>query len=349
MVLITGATGLLGRVIALELLKKGEKVRACKRPGSDLSDVRESFQFYTPDADVYFDQIDWIDIDLNNHQSLCKVLKDVHEVYHCAAKVSLDPEDDDEILETGIIGTRNLLNACLKMPVQKFLFVSVAETIAVNKSDMELQIRQYNGKNRMYPPYIVSKYIAERYVWDAYRKGLRTIIINPGMILGMGSRKKEHTDLLHLFFTSKFTFSGSTPCVDVRDVAAIAVRLMEKNLFGERFCISSENVSFKELSSTIRHMMRLPRPVVLPRMMLKAMGYLRPVLKIMDKKACFLSDENIEWVCTRHYYSGKKLKKVLSFSFYPVKVSLEFHCRNFRACESAQKGKSLTPGGTADH
>ena len=61
MVLVTGATGILGRVIALELLKNGKTVRATKRKSSNLKEVRDSYQFYTDQPDFYFDKIQWID------------------------------------------------------------------------------------------------------------------------------------------------------------------------------------------------------------------------------------------------------------------------------------------------
>ena len=51
MVLVTGATGILGRVIVLELLKRGKIVRAAKRKSSNLEEVRHSFQFYTENPD----------------------------------------------------------------------------------------------------------------------------------------------------------------------------------------------------------------------------------------------------------------------------------------------------------
>ena len=334
MVLVTGGTGLLGRVIALELVKRGKKVRACKRSGSDLADVRRSFKYYTSDADFFFDQIEWVDLDFEQHHSLNKALQDITDVYHCAAKISFDPKDRDEVLETGIMCTRNLLRVCLHMPVKKFLFVSSAATLRIDKNGIESQIKD-NNSVKMYSPYVISKYICEKMVWSAYIEGLNAVIINPAMIIGSGNWDKKNNQLSDLFMKERIAFSGGTSCVDVRDVAKIAVMIMEKNIFGERFCLTSENVSYKELAFQIRDLAGLTKPMVLSKGLLKVMKYFRPVLKIFHHNARLLTDENIEFICDYQYHSNKKIKKVLSYNFRPVTESIKFHYGNYITDRSA--------------
>ena len=124
MILVTGATGILGRVIVLELLKRGKTVRATKRKSSNLEEVKSSFRFYAENPSEYFEKINWIDVDFDNLNSLEKALDGVEEVYHCAAKVSFHPKDEKKMYQTNIEGTKQLLFACQNSSVKKFLFVS---------------------------------------------------------------------------------------------------------------------------------------------------------------------------------------------------------------------------------
>ena len=124
MILVTGATGILGRVIVLELLKRGKTVRATKRKTSDVEEVKNSFRFYTENPTEFFNKIEWINVDFEDIFSLQKALVGIEEVYHCAAKVSFHPKDEKKMYQTNIEGTKQLLYACENSSVKKFLFVS---------------------------------------------------------------------------------------------------------------------------------------------------------------------------------------------------------------------------------
>ena len=106
MVLVTGATGILGRVIALKLLEKGFNVKATKRPSSNINDVKHSRHAYTDKAEEYFNKIQWVDADFDDTDSLQHALEGVTEVYHCAARVSFNPKFRRELYHTNIDGTK---------------------------------------------------------------------------------------------------------------------------------------------------------------------------------------------------------------------------------------------------
>ena len=329
MTLVTGATGILGRVIVLELLKRGKTVRATKRKTSNLEEVRHSFKFYTENPDEFFNKIEWVDIDFDDIDSLKIAVNGVEEVYHCAAKVSFHPDARKKMYHTNIDGTKNLLYACENSSVKKFCFVSsIAVLDGFNENGMMDEDSDFNSKLE-HSAYAESKHFSEMEVWRASAEGLNVVIVNPGMIIGSGNWN-ESSGLIYENFTKGFTFSGGTSYVDVRDVAKISVELMEKNIFGERFILISENKRYSEMTNFVRNKLGKSTPKILSKSVLNfakilnfCFGWFIPSLKMANKV-------NIESVTNLNPISNQKIREGLDYQFIPVEESLDFHLKNYR-------------------
>ncbi|WP_297986314.1 NAD-dependent epimerase/dehydratase family protein [uncultured Chryseobacterium sp.] len=329
MILVTGATGILGRVIVLELLKRGKNVRATKRNSSKLEEVKHSFKFYTENPEKWFSKIEWVDVDFEDIHSLQNALIGIEEVYHCAAKVSFHPKDKREMYHTNIDGTKNLLYACENSSVKKFLFVSsIAVLDGLNETGVMDEDSDFNSKLD-HSAYAKSKHFAEMEVWRASAEGLNTVIVNPGMIIGSGNWNESSGTIFKNFEKSSYTFCGGTGYVDVRDVAKISVDLMEKNVFGQRFVLVSENKKYQELATIVRASFKQPAPKVhsvgvlnFARILNMIFGSFVPILKMANRV-------NIDAVCNAFPYSNEKIKKELNFSFIPVLESIDFHLKNY--------------------
>ncbi|PIF46802.1 nucleoside-diphosphate-sugar epimerase [Chryseobacterium sp. 52] len=329
MIFVTGATGILGRVIVLELLKKGKNVRASKRPGSNLNDVRHSYAFYTENPDDFFNKIEWVDVDFDDLDALQNALKGVDEVYHCAAKVSFHPHDEKEMYHTNVKGTENLLFACEGSDVKKFLHVSTIAVLDLFNENGELdESSEFNPKEE-HSAYAISKHLAEMEVWRASAEGLNTIIVNPGMIIGSGNWGQSSGDIFPTFEKNGFTFSGGTSYIDVRDTATISIELMEKNVFGERFILISENKKYADLGKQIRSKLGLKEAKILTKFQLNLgrlanilFGWLIPKLRIITKS-------NIESISSLNTISNQKIKEKMDCRFIPVKESIDFHLTNY--------------------
>ena len=329
MTLVTGATGILGRVIVLELLKRGKTVRATKRKTSNLEEVRHSFKFYTENPDEFFNKIEWVDIDFDDIDSLKIAVNGVEEVYHCAAKVSFHPDARNKMYHTNIDGTKNLLYACENSSVKKFCFVSsIAVLDGFNENGMMDEDSDFNSKLE-HSAYAKSKHFSEMEVWRASAEGLNVVIVNPGMIIGSGNWN-ESSGLIYEKFTKGFTFSGGTSYVDVRDVAKISIELMEKNIFGERFILISENKRYSEMTNFVRNKLGKSTPKILSKSVLNfakilnfCFGWFIPSLKMANKV-------NIESVTNLNPVSNQKIRERLDYEFIPVEESLDFHLKNYR-------------------
>ncbi len=329
MILVTGATGILGRVIALELLKRGKNVRATKRKSSDLDDVKNSFKYYVENPDEFFQKIEWIDVDFDDLDSLKAALNEVEEVYHCAAKVSFHPDKKREMYHTNIEGTKNLLYACEDSSVKKFCFVSSIAVLDGFNEDGEMdESSDFNSKLE-HSAYAKSKHFSEMEVWRASAEGLNTVIINPGMIIGTGNWNHSSGEIFGTAERNSYIFTGGTSYVDVRDVAKIAVELMEKNVFGERFIVISENLKYFDFGKIVRGKLGLKDQKNLPlsvmnlgRMLNFIFGWLFPKLKMANKV-------NIEAISTFNKISNKKIREKLNYTFIPVAESIDFHLKNY--------------------
>lgn len=329
MTLVTGATGILGRVIVLELLKRGKTVRATKRKTSNLEEVRHSFKFYTENPDEFFNKIEWVHIDFDDIDSLKIAVNGVEEVYHCAAKVSFHPNARKKMYHSNIDGTKNLLYACENSSVKKFCFVSsIAVLDGFNEKGMMDEDSDFNSKLE-HSAYAESKHFSEMEVWRASAEGLNVVIVNPGMIIGSGNWN-ESSGLIYENFTKGFTFSGGTSYVDVRDVAKISLELMEKNIFGERFILISENKRYSEMTNFVRNKLGKSTPKILSKSVLNfakilnfCFGWFIPSLKMANKV-------NIESVTNLNPVSNQKIRERLDYEFIPVEESLDFHLKNYR-------------------
>ncbi|SHF17580.1 NAD-dependent epimerase/dehydratase family protein [Chryseobacterium takakiae] len=329
MVFVTGATGILGRVIVLELLKKGKNVRAAKRATSNLDEVKHSYSFYTENPDDFFNKIEWINVDFDDIQSIQDALKGVDEVYHCAAKVGFNPDDAKEMYHTNVKGTQNLLYACENSEVKKFLHVSSVAVLDIDNENGELDEDSDFNPKEDHSAYAISKHLAEMEVWRASAEGLNVVIINPGMIIGSGSWGKSSGDVFPTMEKNGFTFSGGTSYADVRDVAEISVELMERNIFGERFIIISENKRYAELAKQIRKELGLKEAKVLTKFQLNMgivanmlFGWLIPQLKMVTKS-------NVEAISRMKIISNKKVKERLNYTFIPLEETIDFHLKNY--------------------
>jgi dihydroflavonol-4-reductase len=99
MILVTGASGLVGSHLVTQLVKEGRAVRAFTVLPFQLLKARR--------------QVEWIKGDILDVVALEEAMEDVQQVYHCAAIVSFNPRKKAAMHKTNVEGTANVVNACL--------------------------------------------------------------------------------------------------------------------------------------------------------------------------------------------------------------------------------------------
>ena len=119
--LVTGATGFLGTAITKHLLNQGHKVRAFARNEHG----HEALERSITDADEK-KRLSTLLGAVEDRARLGRALKGVSHVVHAAAQkiVPLCEYDPGSCLSTNVIGTRNVIDACLDAGVRRAVLVS---------------------------------------------------------------------------------------------------------------------------------------------------------------------------------------------------------------------------------
>jgi len=252
MVLVTGATGLVGSHLVIHLLEQKETVRAIYRNPASLQKTKALFDYYHKSA--LFDSIDWVLADITDVFALEMAFDQIEYVYHAAACISFDPRDEKILRKTNIEGTANIVNFCLAHRIKKLCHVSSIAALGDLK-EYETTVTETTEWNPelAHSDYAISKYGAEMELWRGQQEGLNVVIVNPGVILGPGF---WHTGsgLLFKKMANGFPFytKGRTGIVSVNDVVKSMHFLMNSSISGEAFIIVSETVTYEKLLETIR-------------------------------------------------------------------------------------------------
>jgi nucleoside-diphosphate-sugar epimerase len=327
MILVTGATGLVGGHLLWHLLQKHEQIVALKRKTSNLTPLRTIFRFYTDEPDAWLNKIEWRDANILDMVSLRDAMQGITLVYHCAAVVSLG-KGDDTLMDTNVLGTRNVVSVALENKTTKLCFVSsIAACGFADHGEMITEETPWEKSNHK-SLYAISKYKAEQEVWKAIQNGLHAVIVNPGVILGVSGINSGSSMIFEqsrkgmLFYTL-----GGSGYVDVQDVVKAMIQLMESNISGERFILVSENNSNKDILTLMAKGFKKPRPFInvnksfltLAGLLVESAGKIFGFKPVIDRSFA-VSATN------RSYYSAQKIKNALDYRFKPISQCIQEVC-----------------------
>lgn len=238
MILVTGASGLVGLHLVQHLSAQQQKVRAL---------YKTKIPALLPGTlSVY---IEWAQCDILDIDALEKCFEEITQVYHCAAIVSYDPRMKDAMMEINVEGTAGIVNFCVEKEIEKLVYVS--SIAAIGKEDEGTLITEktiWNTTQYKISQYAISKQKAEMEVWRGIAEGLNAVIVNPAVILGEGDLSKSSTNLFKIVYDEfPYYTKGATAWVDVKEVIKALVLLMNSPISGERFILSAGNYSYKEI------------------------------------------------------------------------------------------------------
>ncbi|WP_027394860.1 NAD-dependent epimerase/dehydratase family protein [Aquimarina latercula] len=326
MILVTGATGLVGTHLLIKLVEEKQHVRALYRTIDKKEYAKNIFaQCCKPEDKNIFDTIDWVQGDLNDIPNLTNAFDGITHVYHCAAMISFNPSHYKKLRKTNIQGTANVVNLSLIHNIQKLCYVSSIATISENNLQKPINETSEWNPEISDSVYAITKYGAEMEVWRGTQEGLDTVIVNPGIIIGRGFYNSGSGYLFKKIHKGmKFYTTGTTGYVAVNDVVKIMHRLMNSEIKNQRYILVSENLSFKSAFSMIAKALNKPSPKkkVSPFLM-KVAFYLQKFSHTFFKTKRTIFKSSIKSAFSNSFYENDKIKKELTYSFTPMEKAIE--------------------------
>lgn len=238
MIFVTGGTGFLGSYILQELVLQGRPVRALRR--------KLHFPFYIHPG--ILDKISWVEGDILDVNGLMENMDGCSQIIHAAGLVSFVPADKKNLFKTNIEGTANLVNVAIEKGIRDFVHISSVSALGRNGSDKLLDEEKKWEGSRDQSNYGISKYYAEMEVWRGMGEGLSPLIINPSTLLGYGDWNHTSCGLFKTAFREfPWYMDGENGFADVEDAARAIIGLMDRGIRNERFIISAENRSYREI------------------------------------------------------------------------------------------------------
>lgn len=326
MILVTGGTGLVGAHILFDLCSKNLQVKAIKRANSSLYLIESLFSFYAPDTYLkLLGNINWVEADLREIDSLIEATTNIDLVYHAAAIVSFRNKDAKQMLKANIEGTANLMNACKINKVKKIGHISSVAALgpaADAAPSSELNQWEVSTNNSAYA---ISKYGAEREVWRISHEGMDVVMINPSLITGPGDWTKSSTAIFKTVYDGlKFYSLGRTGFVDVRDVSRTIIYLVESNITSERYVISSENLSWKQILTMIADAFdKKPPHLKATRIKVAIAWRILKLFSWISGKEPRITKESARASLRERHFSNEKILGVMDIEFMPIKQSID--------------------------
>lgn len=322
MILVTGATGLLGSNLLYKLASENIQVKALVRKHKANINKADLFSCFANFDPKFLENITWVEGDLLDYESIVNALEGVSYVYHCAGFVSFYERDAEQLNLVNYKGAENLINACLQENIKKLVHVSSIAALdlspqgaIIDEKNAKLELSGYKSK------YALSKLNGEREAWRGIAEGLNTVIVNPGVILGTDCNNREFYKILkqnNLLF--RFYARGSSGYVSVKDVANAMILLMNSDVSNEQFVLVAENISVKDLVEKIANIVNSKGP-----QWKINTGLLKTALffeKLTHKKP-LLSKDLIHTLTLDTKYSSEKFIKLFNYKFSDISIEIK--------------------------
>jgi len=319
--LVTGAAGFLGSHVTRQLVARGDDVRVLMRPSSTNRAI----------ADL---SLEYVTGDLRDPASLDRAMKDVKRVFHVAADYRLWARRKQDIYDSNVGGTKNLLDAAKRAGVEQLIYTSTVATIAVDRPQHPNEFTDARLEE-MVGHYKRSKWLAEKEALSSAKNGLPVIVAMPTTPVGPWDWKPTPTGKIILdFLNGKMPGYVETGLnfVGVEDCAAGHLLIAEKGKVGERYLLGGQNLTLKQMLDALSKITGLPAPKLkIPHGLALGVAYASTVFSRLLGREPGIPVEGVKIARHMMFVDCSRAQRELGFKAGPVSVALERAVRWYEA------------------
>jgi dihydroflavonol-4-reductase len=311
--LVTGAAGFLGSHVARQLVARGDDVRVLVRASSSNRAISDL-------------SLEYITGDLRDQSSLARAMSGVQRVFHVAADYRLWSQNPQDIYDSNVGGTKNLLAAARQTGVEKLIYTSTVATIAVDRPALPNEFTD-SRLDEMVGHYKRSKWMAEQEVLQAASDGLPVVVAMPTTPVGPWDWKPTPTGKIIVdFLNGKMPGYVETGLnfVGVEDCAAGHLLLAEKGKIGERYLLGGENLTLKQVLDSLAQLTGLPAPKFkIPHGLALGVAYAETAFSRVIGREPQIPVEGVKIAQHLMFVDCTRAQKELGFRAEPVSAAFE--------------------------
>lgn len=319
-ILITGATGFLGRHLVQSFLDAEFAVRALVRNAGTRKVALP-------------EEVEIIDGDVLDTTMLSVAMTGVTVVVHAAAMVSFWKKEASEVLRINVEGTSCVVNACLEEGCRLIQVSSIAALGSVPEGEFVTEKTTWiPGETRSV--YSISKHKAEREVFRGIAEGLNAQFVNPSIIIGPTHNWEEGTGKMFTIVNRGLRFynPGASGFVGVQDVAKAIVAVIKNSELaaGEHFLLNSENLSFQHLFGMIaKELGKTPPTTRLPKLPTMIVATISEWISMLSGKPPIIARESMRSGFLSRKFDGSKIES-LGITYQPISEVIKTAAAVFR-------------------
>lgn len=300
--LVTGGTGFVGKHLIKRLLNDRHTLFALVRDVKKGEELKEE-----PGVHI-------IQGDLTDATACEKAVQGMDMVYHCAALTGFWGISRDEFYKTNVLGTKNIMDACLKIGCHNVVHVSTTFVYGPRKDDRLLSETDAVGE-RLFD-YERSKLESEKIVLSYAQKGLNVKTVRLTSVYGAEGRLIPTLveGLLHNKLKIIGTGNNKKHITHILDCVEGIILAGKKGKPGTIYNIGAKDIpTMGEIIKRVSQELGVTTPKGIPIFVASGVAYLMETSSLFTKKPPHLTRSLVDYLSLNHCYDTRLAKEELGF------------------------------------